>query len=393
MTDPPINITPSTAKTEKDDPINTALTPIDPSNYYGRQQLVSEGDQDVLNAYDQIASCVANYQTEITFAANGINITLAQLQRAYTYYHDDYPQHFWLDASGYMYTPCQSGKMASITVKYFFNGEATQLNNARAQVNAKLATILSGVTGNMSQYNREMMIHDRLVKLIEYDASKDHIHDMYGTLVNGIAVCEGYARTFQYLMYQAGIQCMIAKGNSHNVGHAWNIVQIDNAYYQMDVTWDDPTITRDDPAYVKDVNLIVYSYYNSTNTQMSLDHTFGYDYSSVTPTYQISYSLPTCTATAANYFVKNGLVRSSFSVNEVATIIANAANNGSDYAYFRLDSKSAFTSFGTLLSNNLNSIASAANSKISNSTNHMTGLSSMSDDKLYIYTIKFKNIS
>lgn len=92
-------------------------------------------------------------------------------------------------------------------------------------------------------------IHDWLVSVVEYDSletSKNRFH-IYGTLYEGKAVCEGYARTFKYLMEQVGVPCILVTGTATNSqgqteAHAWNYIQINSQWYAVDVTWDDPVI-------------------------------------------------------------------------------------------------------------------------------------------------------
>ena len=64
-------------------------------------------------------------------------------------------------------------------------------------------------------------------------------------MVNGEAVCEGYARSFKYLMDILGIPCTLVIGKGTNSegrteNHAWNYVQIGDDWYALDATWDDP---------------------------------------------------------------------------------------------------------------------------------------------------------
>ena len=60
----------------------------------------------------------------------------------------------------------------------------------------------------------------------------------YGALVNGQTVCAGYARAFQYLLQQLGIPCYYCTGYAGE-NHAWNIVALEDGYYNVDATWDD----------------------------------------------------------------------------------------------------------------------------------------------------------
>ena len=93
------------------------------------------------------------------------------------------------------------------------------------------------------------MLHDRLAAQVMYDGSAANAHDAYGALVDGKAVCEGYAKAFQYLLQKAGMQSFLITGSSTNPvsgtaeGHAWNVVRVAGEYYHVDTVWDDQANT------------------------------------------------------------------------------------------------------------------------------------------------------
>lgn len=96
-------------------------------------------------------------------------------------------------------------------------------------------------------------IHNWLVKNTQYDDSEmaQNKFNIYGVLHDQKAVCEGYARTFKYLMECVGVPCLLVSGtgtNSQGVtqDHAWNYVLINSQWYAVDVTWDDPVIIGED---------------------------------------------------------------------------------------------------------------------------------------------------
>ena len=63
---------------------------------------------------------------------------------------------------------------------------------------------------------------------------------IYGVLVDGFAVCDGYAHAMKVLGRLAGIDILYIWG--YCVGsdsHAWNMININNQYYHIDATWDD----------------------------------------------------------------------------------------------------------------------------------------------------------
>lgn len=133
---------------------------------------------------------------------------------------------------------------------YFADGftSKTQIEQCESQINSVTNQILSNISG--STYDKVKKIHDILVNNLEYDStvSKPHIYNIYGALVNRQCVCEGYAKSFKYLLDKAGINCVIVIGKATNSkgqteNHSWDYVQIDGNWYAVDVTWDDPVIT------------------------------------------------------------------------------------------------------------------------------------------------------
>ena len=122
-----------------------------------------------------------------------------------------------------------------------------QIDSAIAQIEQVRDTLLQRKTGD--QYQDIKMVHDYLVENIEYDTSlsKSNIYNIYGALVQKNCVCEGYARAFKYLMDNLGITCTMVIGQAVNSqgqteNHAWNYVQLNQRWYAIDTTWDDPVI-------------------------------------------------------------------------------------------------------------------------------------------------------
>lgn len=101
----------------------------------------------------------------------------------------------------------------------------------------KVAEILNAcVFEGMSQHQIALALHDYLVLNSYYDETLTK-HTGYDLLVDGTAVCSGYAAAYQDLLSRAGISsvCVI----SEKMNHGWNLVNIDGQWYHVDVTWDD----------------------------------------------------------------------------------------------------------------------------------------------------------
>ena len=103
-----------------------------------------------------------------------------------------------------------------------------------------------------NDYEKIKLTHNYLRDTINYEAtiSKNNIYDIYGALVLRECVCEGYAKAFQYIMNEVGIDNVIVIGTGTNSmgkteNHARNYVKLDKKWYAVDVTWDDPVLIGD----------------------------------------------------------------------------------------------------------------------------------------------------
>lgn len=106
------------------------------------------------------------------------------------------------------------------------------------------------INENMSDLEKEYKIINHILDRLEYayDGNRASEPDIYGTYINGNTVCFGYALIFHYLANFSGLESYTVRTNLSaeeiNSGidnHTWNIVKIDNKYYQVDLTWaDDP---------------------------------------------------------------------------------------------------------------------------------------------------------
>lgn len=307
---PPATPPPDEVKPEK--PVNSALKPITSEQYYGAGLLKKLGQTALLTAYNRLAAAVQEMKADPIYLED-LNLTREQFETAFTYYRADFPQHFWRGNEYELFATLKDGKKIISSVKLAYSLTASERTAAQKKLESAMADILKDITGNMSVYDRELAIHDWMVEHIAYDSSlkKPYIYDIYGALVNRVAVCEGYARAFQYLLYQAGVPCLFVTGDSKGVPHAWNAVQLDGQYYYVDVTWDDPLIS----GISEKTKPILYAYFNITETQLRTDHTLGKD----------NYPLPACTATKYQYYTVNGSRVGAYKAEEAAALIKKAA--------------------------------------------------------------------
>lgn len=79
------------------------------------------------------------------------------------------------------------------------------------------------------------------------------------------AVCDGYTHAFDLLCYLSGIDCLKIAGTANGGGHAWNKVELDGVWYNVDVTWDDPVV-------IGGGDMLRYDYFLVSDETLARDH-------------------------------------------------------------------------------------------------------------------------
>lgn len=106
----------------------------------------------------------------------------------------------------------------------------------------KLLDQLNVYTAN--DYEKVCAIYDYMCENIAYDTAglsakdSDLIYTAYAALINKTCVCQGYSNLFYRLALELGVDSRIITGIGNGGGHAWNIVELDGKYYDLDATWD-----------------------------------------------------------------------------------------------------------------------------------------------------------
>lgn len=175
-------------------------------------------------------------------------VNVNQMKNVFEAVCNDHPELFWME-TGYSCKYRPGGQCVEMTLNY--NRTAKDIDQFKGEFEAAAKKILNGAEALSDDSEKEKYVHDELLKKASYATSSTMNQSAYSALVNGDTVCAGYARAFQYLMQQLGIPCYFCTGYSGE-SHAWNIVQLDGEYHNVDTTWDDT-----DPA--------TYDYFNKTD--------------------------------------------------------------------------------------------------------------------------------
>ena len=123
-----------------------------------------------------------------------------------------------------------------------------QLEQMLNELEEKRTEIYLMMDENWTDYQKVYFINEYLVENVEYDQTLSgvFVHTVYGSIVDGLAVCDGYSYGVQYLLDGLGITNLVCAGQAYNPstgsneGHMWSYVELYDHWYGLDTTWNDP---------------------------------------------------------------------------------------------------------------------------------------------------------
>lgn len=247
-------------------------------------------------------------------------VSVQQVNTAFMAVAGDHPELFWLDMA---YSCRYLGTGQCIEIQLQFNQTADNLVESKYLFEKYAAIMIQGAVNMASDNEKELYVHDMLISQVAYKLDAPMNQSAYSAIVNGQTVCAGYARAFQYLMQKLEVPCYYCTGYSGE-NHAWNIVKLENGYYNVDSTWNDTTPNT-------------YDYFNKSDMEFNQNHIrkelsiylpacLGEGYQS---TVNQENSYPTETLPAEQ--LKEELVDQGRSLEDVGFTEADVLNNLDDY--------------------------------------------------------------
>lgn len=314
------------------------------SQTYGYQSLTSAAERTLYDyiadgAYQVSDESINGYYPvgEITV---GATLDQSQVQEAFMAFTNDHPEVFWLS------NVFQFGHADGATIVQLYSVlPANECNADIETLETKLNTILQSIPSGLNAFDREEALYDYLIQNCSYNyaAVKDtgiwQAFSAYGALTDGSVVCEGYSRGMELLSSYLGLPCALIRGSSGGVGHMWNAVNLAGSWYYLDLTWCDGSQP-------------IYNYFNITDSVLRQTHTVAPAASKLTAQQlvaansQVNLFLPSCTATAENYYVVKGIKINSLSSPADGTVVSELATEmtkGDTTIAFYIDAGNQFT--------------------------------------------------
>ena len=263
-----------------------------------------------VTTWDQVADAIVKhmnaFETDITLTYKGAMTNLnsnvvnaferAQKQAVYAGEHIQ-ARTFSFDTAG------------NIKIKIRYSTTKAQELVVQKKIDQILASI---ITSSMTTFQQVKAVNDYIVSNAVYgENTKSSPHSAYALLMEGQAVCQGYALLTYKMLDQIGVEVKYVVGVVNgNENHAWNLVKIDGLWYHLDTTWNDPLPNR--------IGTSSYDYFLVSDSQLKKDHKW------------ITSDYPAATSTTYSYMQN---VHYAQQINDVLYF----SNKADHYKLYKLD--------------------------------------------------------
>ena len=286
---------------------------------------------------EHILGCMSE---KVKLSQEGLNAGLSEekIDWIFQCVLDDHPELFYVE--GYSYTRyTQGNEVVAIEFSGTYSMDVETALARKVEIEQAVEQIVLSAAGLENDYDKIKFVYDVLVESTEYDVNAEDNQNIYSVFVNKSSVCQGYAKAFQYLMYRLDVECTLVQGTvlSTGEGHAWNLVKSNGDYYYVDPTWGDisyQSAGQGDEAEQTDTHLsaISYDYLCVNDEQLFLTHEAD-----------MKDRFPECTATADNYYVREGALFTEYNEEQFGLLVERKLAAGERDIAIRCNSEACYT--------------------------------------------------
>ncbi|MGE7113888.1 transglutaminase domain-containing protein [Lysinibacillus sp. NPDC047702] len=158
------------------------------------------------------------------------------------------------------------GYANNIVISFEFTYHITPAEEAF--VEQTLKNIIAPMYG-LTELQKLQAAHDFIVLSAEYSKETNGSqYSPYTLLTENKGVCQAYALVLYRMLEMLGFEVQYVPGKVGEQLHAWVLVKLDNDWYHIDVTWDDPLPDRKGE--------VRYQYFLVSDRQLAQDHSWDY---------------------------------------------------------------------------------------------------------------------
>ena len=229
----------------------------------------------------------------------------------------DHPEIFY--TTGYTYTKYSRGdRTVGIDFAGTYSLPVEEAVNKAEEIRGRASEWLSDIPSDASEYDKVKAVYEKIIFSTDYDLNASDNQNIASVFLGNSSVCQGYAKATQYLLNHLGVMCTLVQGTvDTGEAHAWNLVRVDGDYYYVDTTWGDASYRMEDGSGQEELPEINYDYLCVTTQELLRTHCI-----------ESVVAMPECTATQANYYVREGVYFTSYDAEQMQSIFDRAWESG-----------------------------------------------------------------
>lgn len=297
-------------------------------------------DEDTKRVYGEILYILTNVEEEIEVSTTDLDV----IDRAFNYVLWDHPEIFYV--SGYsLMRYLLLGELRSVTFSGQYLLSHEEIEDYRVKIESYVDEYFEALNisfpDGADDYHLIKFAYEYIVLNTDYDLEAPLNQGIASVMVNHLSVCNGYAKSLQYLLNLMGIECTIVEGRTQNLtGHAWNLVKADGDYYYVDSTWGDATFTviNEGNADISSLPPVNYDYLLVTTEELNKTHTLDHP-----------ELMPICVSDADYYYLRENLFFTELDKDKLKEVFETAYANNDEYITIKFATRECYDEVGSYL--------------------------------------------
>ena len=158
----------------------------------------------------------------------------------------DEDPRMWYVSGTCEYTTDSNGFVDEVYPRYMTN-DWGKVSLMKDRYEEAMGNLLASIPPEEDEVGRIRSLHDSITEACSYNKEcsndpngydvtlDDNPYGAYAAIVQGRAVCRGYALAYKDACQRLGIECEVTRTHTHE----WNKVRVDGNWYNVDLTFDD----------------------------------------------------------------------------------------------------------------------------------------------------------
>lgn len=286
-------------------------------------------DNSLQQLYAEIYTILSNHATDIIVTS----VSSEDIDYVFQCVMNDHPEIFYV--KGYTYTKYSVGdEIRRIAFSGTYTMDIDQIAVMKKAIDNYVDQCINGIEDTQDDYHKVKYVYEYLVNHTEYNLRARENQNICSVCVYGESVCQGYAKTMQYILNQMEIQATLVIGMvDSGEGHAWDLVNINGDYYYVDPTWGDAyyQLDADSKQLESGIPNINYDYLCVTTEQLCTTHVVD----NIVP-------MPQCISMADNYYVREGAYFETYQRDKVQELFEDSYAKENPYVTLKCASPDVY---------------------------------------------------